>query len=248
MDRSQQSGKTLPAPVPIVGTAVVVLHLGAIAVLALAAQSGPWPTPFGSSTALPPMFAAKLNELATPYYLEPLRMTHNYHFPTNRPERPGAKFDVVVKDANGKTLKKLPFPDPNANGWVQFRQRLLALGLADDEPVQLPRGEVIPAPGKKMETVSFWDAPPGETTMKLRTAPVHLAPKERQLYRPRPWSQLLARAYLRHVGRHESEGATLELVRRTREPVMPAMMFFDEPPPGSFNEFVCHFGEQKRDR
>ena len=37
------------------------------------------------SPAVGPMFAGKINTVTYPYYLQPLQMTHNYHFLGNRP-------------------------------------------------------------------------------------------------------------------------------------------------------------------
>lgn len=237
-----------PAPRPLpgwlvgLGSLAIAFHLFAILMLALAASSGPWPTPFGSSTAFGPKFADRANQVLTPSYLDPLRMTHNYHFFTNRPELPTATFEIILKDKQGVVKRRLSYPDPDANPWVRFRQRLLAIGLADDEPVQLPRGEIIPAAGKKMPTVSYWDAGPDEKIARLTMNEIHLAPKNRPLYKPRDWSLLLARSYMRRACRHEGLPSA-ELVRHVREPIMSAMIYVDEPPPGTFTELTNSFGE-----
>src|SRR5437764_1197150 len=53
-----------PAPLPswivLGGSIAVAAHLGVLVLLALGAPSGPWPTPFGSSTATAPQFAQTL--------------------------------------------------------------------------------------------------------------------------------------------------------------------------------------------
>src|SRR5439155_9970192 len=166
-----------------------------------AAPSGPWPTPFGTSLALGPPFAGRINSVTTRAYLEPLRMTHNYHFTGTRLDLPAVKFEVRLKDDQGLPLETLEFPSPKANGWVRQRQELLAQELSDDDPVQGPRGEVIPAPATKMETVRIWDMVPGVNVLKLRPAPLHLIPKDRPVFRPRDWSLLLARSYVRYLCR-----------------------------------------------
>jgi hypothetical protein len=128
---------------------------------------------------------------------------------------------------------------------VSFRERLLAIGLADDEAVPVPRGEIIPAAGKKMPTVSYWDAGPDDKVGKLTTSEIHLAPKNRELYKPRDWSLQLARSFMRHALRQEGL-ARAELIRHVRPAVMSAMLYMDEPPPGTFTELVNSFGEQRR--
>ena len=127
---------------------VVGLHFLAVVMLVLAAQSGPWTTRFGDSTAEGPLFAAKINNVMTPAYLQPLRMTHNYHFLSNRLTLSEVFFEARLKDDKGN-VTTLTFPEEGANSWMRQRENLLALGLGDDVPVQAPRGEVIPAPGRR---------------------------------------------------------------------------------------------------
>src|ERR1700704_4798093 len=80
---------------------LIIAHLLALGGLALAARSGPWPTEFGTSMEMPPQFAQEINDLSVPYYLDLVRMTHNYHFSSNHPEQPGIYFEVELKDDKG---------------------------------------------------------------------------------------------------------------------------------------------------
>jgi len=236
--------RPLPTAIVVLVSAAIAFHFLAVGALVLAASSGPWPTPFGSSPATGPKFAEMVHQVTQPNYLDHLRMSHNYHYFTNRPEHPTVWFEIQLKDKDGKVKETRKFPQDNVNPWVRFRQSLLAQNLADDEPVQLPRGEILPAPGQKMPTVSYWDSPENEKVFKLQTKPIHLVPRNRQVFRPREWSLALARSYMRHVCREEGF-AKAELIRHTREPVLPAMMYVDEPPPDTFTELVCSFGEER---
>jgi hypothetical protein len=234
----------LPPWVVRLGSAAILAHMAAVVVLVLAAPSGPWPTSFGSSMATEPQFAQGVSNVTTRHYLMPLKMTHNYHFPSNRPAPPGVFFEVRLKDEAGQLLKTVRVPDENANFWVRHRQTLLAQALADDQPVQPRAGEVVAAPGKKVQTMDIWDT--GENnTLKLRSVPEHLIPRERPVFRPSGWSVVLARSYARYLCRVHG-AASAEVIRHTREAVMPAVMFLEEPPPGTFDELVSSFGELPR--
>jgi hypothetical protein len=242
----------LPRPLPRVfiwvASALVSLHFLAILMLVLAAQSGPWPTPdpvfdaTGSreSPVEGPYFATLITNVTMPCYLQPLRMTHNYHFQSNRLNLSHVYFEARLKDDQGK-VTTLTFPDQTQNPWMRHRQSLLAQALGDDMPVQVPRGEFIPAPGQKMPMLTIWDGAP-KTVLKLREVPQHLVAKDRPVFRPSEWSLLLARSYARYL-RQEYGAASVELIRHSKETVVPAMMFQAETPPGTFDELVCSFGE-----
>src|SRR5262245_54737127 len=161
-----------PRPLPrwliLGGSLALGFHLFAIGILVLAAPSGPWQTQFGPSMALAPQFAGAINQVTTGYYLEPLALTHNYHLATNRTGLPAVYFEVRLFDAKGNQVKTVTVPDKRANFWVRHRQELLAQGLADDQPVQPPRGEVIAAPGEKLkEQIFFHMAEPNQTVLGL---------------------------------------------------------------------------------
>src|SRR5262245_24014878 len=132
---SNPSPKPLPPLLKGAASVLILFHLTALGALALTAPSGPWPTPFGSSTALPPPFALAVNDFTYQYYLRPLQMTHNYHFQSNNPETPAVEFEIKLNDKRG-SVTTLKFPDPSASFWVRHRQNLLAMALAGDEPVE----------------------------------------------------------------------------------------------------------------
>src|SRR5437773_746728 len=127
--------RPLPRGLIVVASIAIVFHLFALVVLVLAAQSGPWPTPLGlGSPAEPPEFTKGISSTLLSSYLEPLHLTHNYHFDSNRPESSYVFFEVRLHDADGKLVKSLKFPDAEANFWVQHRQSLLAQALGNDQP------------------------------------------------------------------------------------------------------------------
>jgi hypothetical protein len=251
--------RPLPPALIWVGSLAILFHFVAVVMLVLAAQSGPWATRFGESPAEGPLFAKKISDVLGPAYLHPLRIAHNYHFLSNRLTTSEVYFEARLKDSNGK-VTTLKFPDAKDNGWMRHRQSLLALGLGDDIPVQAPRGEVIPAPGQKMKTLTIWEPVSSEEAQKLRETleplapesprvfsklrevPENLVPKDREVFRPSEWSLLLARSYARFLCR-EHGAVSCELIRHSKEPVLPAVMFLPEPPPRTFDELVCSFGE-----
>jgi hypothetical protein len=233
------SPRPLPTWLMWVASGLIALHLFAVGILVLAAPSGPWPTPFGPSQALPPAFAGRISDVSTAYYLRPLHMMHNYHFMSNRPDQTAIFFEVRLKSEAGEVVKTLRFPEKGANAWVKQRQELLAQGLGDDEQVQAPRGEVIPAPGQKMERVPIWE-PVGENQFALREVELHLIPKDRPVFRPREWSVLLVRSYLRHLCR-EYGAASAELTRHSRQAVMPALLYLPAAPPGTYDTLQSTF-------
>lgn len=236
--------KALPGWLIGLASLLIGVHFVAVAIRALAVPSGPWLSPVGPSPALAPEFAGRMNNVAR-YYLSPLHLTHNYHFASNQPALPSIYFEARLKDDQGNVVKTLKFPDEGDNFWVRYRQSLLAQGLGNDQPFQAPRGpEVLPAPGQKMPTVTIWDMVPGNPTLQLRDVPEHLVPRERPVFRPTEWSLVLARSYMRYLCR-EHHVPAVELVRHSRNPIMPVVLFLNEPPPETFNELVCSYGEYR---
>jgi hypothetical protein len=199
----------------------------------------------GSSTALAPKFASDVSDFTTPYYLRFLHMTHNYHFLASHPEGETIYFEVRLRNSEGRPVKTLRFPDPDANHWVRHRQSLLAKGLGFDIPVEAPRGEAIPAPGKTMPTVTVWEGTPGDPVLRLRQVKENLLPKDRPSFQPSPWSKLLAQSYARHLCR-EHGAASAEVIRHSRNPVQPSMLLKpDQAFPGIFEDLICSFGEYR---
>lgn len=235
------SAPPIPRSLAALASLAIVFHIGSILTNVLAAPSGPWPTPSGGEMASPPQLAQSINRELSPDYLQPLKLTHNYHFPSNMPGRPGVWFEVRLWDKSGRELKTLRFPDTAASAALWRRHSVLAQALADDRPVEPPTGELVAAPGRKVPAVPIWDlASNGE--LRLKTVPGHLVPRDRPVYRPSDWSLVLARSYVRHLCR-EQGAAKGELIRHTREAIPPTVLFEKEVPPDAFRELISHFGE-----
>lgn len=250
---SQKRASPLPRPLPtwlaVLGSLLIAFHQFAILMLVLGAPSGPWPTQMGESPGVGPKFAADVGEVLTRVYLEPLRMTHNYHFPSNRFGQPAVAVEAHLKDEKGQTFKTLRFPSPDDNAWARNRHQVLADGLGNDEPVLTPRGEVIPAPGQRMERRKYWTpaGPDQPNRLVLRETELHLIPRDPPPLRPRAWSLLLVRSYERHLAR-EHGAAAVEVVRLHRQAVMPDYLFLPEPPPGLFDTVASSFQEERREK
>jgi hypothetical protein len=228
----------------VIGSLAIAFHLMAVLSGALAAPSGPWPNAEGGGMSTPPQFAFTVHDDLTSGYLRLIKMTHDYHFLTNRPALPGVSFEARLKDASGEERATLRFPDPDANACVRHRQSLLARWLADDQPVPPPVGEVIAAPNQDVPKVTIWDITEPRR-LAIRAVPEHLVPRDRSVFRPSEWSLLLARSYARHLSRTH-EAATVEIIRHTREAIPPAVLFFDNMKDEAFAELLSNFGELPR--
>lgn len=239
----------MPRWLVIVGSLAIALHLIAVVSAALAAPSGPWPSPppEGEGMGMPPQFAVSVREAVGPAYLEPIKMTHSYHFPSNRPAQPAVYLEVHLKDDTGREIETVRIPDPKANLWVRYRQMLLARLLADDQVAQ--RGpEVIAAPNRKVPTVLIWESVSGNDRVgKLREVPQHLpgVPLESRVERPSDVSLLLAHSYVRYLCRTHG-AASGELIRHIRLPIPPSVLFEDNIQAGNFDEIISNFGELPR--
>lgn len=148
--------RKLPFELMLSISAVLGVHLLAVVALALSANSGPWPTPYGSDMSPGPKFATVINNFTTQYYLRYLGMSHNYHFLSNRSGGPEFRFEVRLKDENGIIFKTLEFPNPDTNFWVYHRQKLLAKGLGDDQQVQPQPTEGVAEKDLKVGRSYFW--------------------------------------------------------------------------------------------
>lgn len=237
----------LPRWMVLGGSGLIAFHLLALIILVLSAQSGPWPSPFGTSPAVGPLFADRIAAYTTRYYLQPLQLTHNYHFLGNRTEMPDVFFEVRLQDESGNTITTVSIPAPRTNPWLRFRHHLLAQALAGDEPMEAPRGEMIPAPGQQMQKIKIWDSAPGSNRMEIRAVPLHLVPKDHPVFRPSDWSLILARSYQRYLCRQHG-AAKAELTRHSRQPLVPSLMFMPDFPPGTFDTLNSTFEGYSREK
>jgi hypothetical protein len=189
----------------------------------------------------PPQFAFTADGLTGPY-LKAVKLTHNYHFPTNRPVSPAVYLEIRLKDAQGQDLGTFKLPDPNVNPWVRHRQKLLAEGLGGDIPVLRPQAESIPAPGQQVPRVTYWEQDQQQGNLKLEEKPENLLPNDRPVMRPSDVSMILAQSYARHLCRTQG-AASAEIIRHHKDPIPPAVMSLPDIPAGAFEEMRSHFGE-----
>jgi hypothetical protein len=247
-----QPNRPLPNWLMVAGSVGIVVHLAALLILSVAAQSGPWW--LGSlgmpSQAEEPEFARGAHDFLSNVYYRPLHLTSNYHFISNMPERSTVRFEVNVLDENGQSIKKVMFPDPKANFWVRHRQSLLAQALGDDRPVQLPDSVRVPIPDRKV-----WFPPRDDQRLDVKRENFLQDERTKQrnnmgFMQPSPWSEVLAASYARHMARTYG-GAKAEIVRMSREPINPAIVLPVAPPKNffdrSFKTLTSNFGEYRRD-
>jgi hypothetical protein len=237
----------LPRWLIVAGSVAIAVHLLALGALVLAAPSGPWwvPPPVGVTDALPPTFAAAVNDVTAPNYLHHVKLTHNYHFNSNRAALPGVELEARLKFKDG-SVKTLKFPDKDANPWVRHRQSLLVRVLAADRPVMLDptKGVALVRDAVKKPTIQYWDLTPGDPTLRIKTEAEDRIPRRPgEVFRPSEWSLLLAHAYARYLCR-EYGAESVELIRYTQEVIHPVVLFGDRPPPQeAFPVLKANFGE-----
>jgi hypothetical protein len=229
----------------VLGSIAIVAHFLAVGTNVLAAPSGPWPMGEGISDRMPPpQFARDLNDVATPGYLQWVKMTHNYHFLSNSPGSWGVYLEAQVKDENDKVLATVRLPEKDANPWVRHRQEIFAQLLTQDRPVQPPQGEMIAAPGRRVQYVKIWEEV-GPRTGKIREVEEHRIPRDRPVEGPSELSLLAARSYARYLCRTHG-AAKVEVIRHVRQPVPLGVLSNLEPQAGAFEELKSNFGDFPR--
>ncbi len=246
-----RSSRELPPWVVVVGSLLIILHFLAVGAVVLAAQSGPWWVPqlARESPATGPKFVEKISETTAEYYLEPLHLAQTYHFNSNRLGKTSAIFfEAKLRDAQGALIKTLRFPGADDNFWLRHRYLVLAQNIGNDQIYQPRGGEVVPVRGAKTPTVTIWDTT-NPKFWKLKTEFEHLVPKTSQVWQPSELSRLWAAAFQRYLLR-EYDAASVELIRHSRNSVLPDYMYMkeNELPPDAFEELTCSFGEYRREK
>ena len=120
--------------------------------------------------------------------------------------------------------------------------------LGNDQVVIAPQSEVVPAPNQKVPTVQMWDMAEGPQSLKLKTVPQHLIPRDRPggVWGPSDFMLLLVRSYGRHLCQTHG-AASVEIIRHHQQP-MPSVVLFPDNfpfPAGSFDEQTSNFGDIK---
>jgi hypothetical protein len=242
---AEPAAEGLPRGLVLGASAVILLHLGAVLILVLGAPNGPWPTPDGPERFPPPQFAAALSEPVNDY-LGVLKLTHNYHFVTNRHYDFAASLEVRLKDRDGNDVT-VKFPDDGANFWVRHRQQVLANWFAEDVQFMQSQGEVIAAPGRQVPTIAIWVDGDKRGELVLEPKSVNELPRDQPVLRPTDVSLLLARSYARYLCRRY--GATsAEVVRHSKPAIPPGVLFRDDLPSNAFEATRSDFGRYQPDK
>jgi hypothetical protein len=258
MSMSTSPARPLPRWIIRLGSVAIVWHLLAVLLVAIAAQSGPWPSPFGiPSPQEPPAFVWQRNTVGRVFndfafgYLQPLHLDSTFHFSSNRTDTSAVRFEVHLKYEDG-AMKTLRFPEDEANFWVRHRQSLLAQNLGADESVQSNLQNTVSATGE-VQILGVWRPAKSETggkgpQMPPRELVLHLEPvtgidrMEQQLQGPSRWSQLVAQSYVRYLVR-KTGAESAELVRHSRDPIPPVVLI--RPPDATlFTDLVADFTER----
>jgi hypothetical protein len=194
--------------------------------------------------AIPPPAAALPHESLALPYLQGVGLTHNYHFPTNRVGSPDAYLEVRLEDADGKPLKTVRFPDPDAPPLVRQRQHQMIRWLVEDQPVAPPRGERIYPPGQLPPRVPFWDLVDARRLV-LMEVPEPEVPRNRMVFRPTPWSLVVIRSIARHECRVHG-AAHARVTRYSREVTSPEALVNPQAIPAAIEELVSDYGRMPR--
>jgi hypothetical protein len=224
-----------------VGSLLILFHLTALLAASLSVQSGPWPVMGGSfAMATPPQFAYSVNNVTMPSYLRWVKLTSSFRFPTNRPGVPEAYFEARLKNDKGEEIETLQVPDPKANRWVRYRQGLLARALTDDQPFMSSQAERVARPHGDAPTVLTWD---GQEPRKLvlKRKPEHLIERNQVVFCPSDWNLVLVKSYQRYLCRTYG-ASTAEIIRHSKDPIPPAVLFMDDFMPGAFEELTSNYG------
>jgi hypothetical protein len=198
---------------------LVVVHLGATLVLALAAKSGPW----GDELAEAPRFIPPSVVASAARYLSALHLEDNFHYPSNRPATVEVWFEAVLYDKAGKEIGRRKYPQDGA--WAPLRQResMLAFALASDRPRLKEGTDIIQPAGEDPKKIPLWRSPNPDAKAEI----VWVA--EQELSRnpaapdegPTEWELAVARSFAKYLCR--ATGAdTVEIIRHFL-PAMPPL-------------------------
>lgn len=258
MPSQERPVRPLPLWLKGLGSVFAIWHLVAIGLMALEAQSGPWPAPppMGISHQLGPQFARVLFNAGSedtqqrsgfrPFhlYLRGLQMTNL----VSNEQQPNAVYlSVELRDHAGKTFKTVKLPDDRANLWVRHRQSILVRGLSEDQPLPPPSTEKIPAVGAERTMIEFWEmTEPG--VLRISKKPQNQVPANMPVHRPSEAAKILTETYLRHLCR-EYDAASAELVRHHRmKPMVARWILPGDPPPDEMMEIKSYFGVHRREQ
>lgn len=179
---------------------------------------------------MPPHALAMMHEQSALPYLRVIKMTHNYHFRSNRVARFEAYLEVKLFDKEGQLIKTVRLPDVRASRALRQKQDALARWLPDDMPVPPTVIERIAAPGARAAEISVWRGGSNPNELSLTPIKENEVPNNEVVLRPSDWSLIVVRSIARHLCRvHDAEWA--EPVRYSREAIPAGILFEPETPP-----------------
>ncbi|HMO36494.1 MAG TPA: hypothetical protein PKA06_10670, partial [Gemmatales bacterium] len=220
MVRVNSSAKP-PGWVVLLGSVFVLLHLFWAVVTALNVESGPWALPGmnESAVALAPPFANSAATSFGDYYTQLVKITSNFRFNSLRQQLLEIAVEAIVRDDSGKVVTRYKLPDPEASGFVQYRQRMGPQKVGNVTPPPPQTSVIIPAPGQKLEPVRYWVSE-SERRLILKEEDPNAVPRNQNFMQPSPWQYIVAKSYVRHILRQQPK-TRVELVRSWYDPVNP---------------------------
>lgn len=207
----------------ILASIPIVYHLASVTLCALAAPSGPWPSNEGMSMAMPPPAAQYAHEQIGLTYLRTVKLTHNYHFISNRGGMPDAYLEIRLENEAGELVKSVRLPDPEAPALVRKRQALLVRWLTDDQPVMPPASEKIYAPGTEPPRLPIWDFSEERRLIMREVSELEIPRNRGPVFRPTDWSLIIVRSLARHYCRQHG-AAQAQVIRHSREATPPSIL------------------------
>jgi hypothetical protein len=213
-----------PAWVMILASLAIGFHLFCAGVTTLAFESGPWPVPGGEQpvdVATAPYFAAISNQVALPYQ-RALKATHSFHFPSTRQEQQDVSMEAVLRDSEGKPVKRLSFPNKDVPHQIYARQSMLMHQLASDIPLPPQGAIVLPGAGQALPTVRWWHQE-SDTQFVLKKDNPNAVPRNQRLDQPSNAQFLLVNSFARFISRN-NEKARVEVIRLWQPPLQPFIL------------------------
>ena len=226
----------------VLGSLAIGIHLLLAFIMTLNVPSGPWPTPQGGSTAEAPPFALTIGRnLAMPYQTA-IRSNSTFRFSSIRQEQLDISFEAKLKDDKGTITGKIIFPDPGAPASIQYRQKLLAQQLGNDEPLPPQQGVILAPEGKQLPTLHWWQQD-GDRQYVLKQENANAVPRNQQFMQPSVSQLIVVKSFSRFLARHHA-AAKVEINRIWYDPIMPMVLITDTPPTSDdLRRYSSSYGE-----
>lgn len=231
-----------PTWLMVVGSLAIAIHLFLAFFMTLNVPSGPWATPQGAMPALAPAFANTIGSSFALPYQSVLRSNSTFRFSSMRQEQLDLTFEALLKDDKGTVTRKISYPDPTAPSSIQYRQKLLAQQLGNDEPLPPQQSVIIAAPGEQLPTLRWWQQD-GDRRYVLKQDNPNAVPRNQQFMQPSQAQMIVAKSYARFLARHHA-APKVEIQRSWYDPIMPMVLINQDPPTADeLRRFMSSYGE-----